>query len=98
MARNAIPETSRRTAGLMHRAMTVDPMSTSRREVQARAVAEPSPTQKTCAGFAPASRSVVIWVLSPISERNTRPIVVKKRRQGRLLKESLMVFALPPSG
>ncbi len=68
-------------SGLRKRTITWEPMMTSRNDAVIKAVAEPRPTQRTYRGFSPASNKVLIWVLSPNSDRKTTPNAEKNRRQ-----------------
>jgi len=85
---NRIPTTVKAVAeirfivlGLKKRAIIWDPIITSKNEVQTKAVADPKATQKIYVGLDPASSRVVIWVLSPISDKKTIPRVDKNKRQ-----------------
>lgn len=55
-----IADSSLITCGFTKRAIISDPISTSRKDVQIKAVAEPRATHKTYRGFAPARSKVVI--------------------------------------
>jgi hypothetical protein len=92
---NMIAEIKVMVWGLRKRAMICEPIITSRKEQQISAVAEPRATQKTYRGLAPANNNVVIWVLSPISERKTTPRVVRKIRQSNKLVRIFFKYYAP---
>jgi len=71
-------------SALKNRAIICDPIITSKKDVHIKAVIDPKATQKTYKGFDPAISIVLIWVLSPISDRNTTPNVDKNKRHSNL--------------